>query len=251
MLFGLGRAVPFLADAVSYAASFGTVSRISGRFRPKRAAERKALWREVADGLEVVWQVPILRAVLITAPLVNFAFNGVSFTITLSLRQHGTSTAVIGLVQAAIMVGGLLGSVVAPRLQGRLRLGTAATAITLTGAMLFCAAALLIPSPLVAVPVAMNLLLAPTVNAALFAVMLRGTPEEMRGRVSNTVVMAATALATLAPLTAGLLVQHVSGAWAIGAFAATMAVAAVLSLLLPGLHQIEPPAIEPAAVAAD
>ena len=33
-LFGLGRAVPFLADALSYAVSFGTVRRISGRFRP-------------------------------------------------------------------------------------------------------------------------------------------------------------------------------------------------------------------------
>ena len=238
VLFGLGRAVPFLADAVSYALSFGTVSRISGRFRPTQAAERKALWREVADGLQLVWQVPILRAVMITAPLVNFAFNGVIFTIMLALRQHGTSTAVIGVVQAAIMVGGLLGAVVAPRLQGRLRLGTLATAITLTGSLLFCVAAVLIPSPLVAVPVAMNLLLAPTVNAALFAVMLRSTPEEMRGRVSNSVVMVATALATLAPLTAGLLVQHVSGAWAIGAFAATMAAAAVLSLILPGLRQL-------------
>jgi len=60
LLFGLGRAVPFLADAVSYAVSFGTVTRIRGRFRPKQGAERKALWREVADGLRLVWQVPIL-----------------------------------------------------------------------------------------------------------------------------------------------------------------------------------------------
>jgi MFS family permease len=123
-LFGLGRAVPFLADAVSYAVSLGTVSRIRGRFRPQQTAGRKALWREVADGLRLVWQVPILRAVVITAPLVNFAFTGVFFTITLALRQHGTSTAVIGLVQAAVMVGGLLGAVVAPRLQGRMRLST-------------------------------------------------------------------------------------------------------------------------------
>ena len=245
VLFGVARAVPFLADAVSYAVSFGTVSRIQGRFRPRQAAERKALWREVADGLALVWQVPILRAVLITAPLVNFAFIGVTFTITLALRQHGTSTAVIGLVQAAVMAGGLLGAVAAPRLQGRLHVGTAATVITLAGALLFCIAAALIPSPLVALPVAMNLLLAPTVNAALFAVMLRRTPEEMRGRVSNSVVMVATALATLAPLTAGLLVQHGSGTWAIGAFAATMGVAAVLNLLLPGLHQAESPAAAP------
>jgi MFS family permease len=64
----------------------------------------------------------------------------------------------------------------------------------------------------------------------------------MRGRITNTVVMVATALATLAPLIAGLLVQHVSGAWAIGAFAATMAVAAGLRLVLPGLRQAESPA---------
>jgi MFS family permease len=42
VLFGLGRAVPFLADAVSYGASFGTVSRIRGRFRPENPAGRKA-----------------------------------------------------------------------------------------------------------------------------------------------------------------------------------------------------------------
>jgi MFS family permease len=245
VLFGLGRAVPFLSDALSYGVSFGTVSRIRGRFRPEKAAGRKALWREVADGLRLAWQVPILRAVVIQAPLVNFAFTGVIFTITLALRQHGTSTAVIGLVQAAIAAGGLLGAVVAPRLQGRMRLGRLATAIALAGALLFGAAALLLPSPLVAAPVAVALLLAPTVNAALFAVMLRGTPEEMRGRVTNTVVMVAMALAALAPLIAGLFVQHASGAWALGVFAATMAIAGVLCLILPGFRQTEPPAAAP------
>ncbi|HEY2443208.1 MAG TPA: hypothetical protein VGI31_08750, partial [Streptosporangiaceae bacterium] len=82
-------------------------------------------------------------------------------------------------------------------------------------------------------------------NAALFAVMLRSAPEEMRGRVTNTVLMVATGLATLAPLTAGLLVQHVSGGWALGAFAATMAVAAVLSVTLPGLRRAESAAAAP------
>ncbi|OHV39770.1 multidrug transporter [Parafrankia colletiae] len=235
-LFGLGQAVPFLVNAVSYVVSFGTAKRIRGQFRPENAAERKALWREVADGLQVVWQVPILRAVAITAPLMNFAFTGVIFTVTLALRQHGTSTAVLGLVQATIAAGGLLGAIVAPRLQGRMRLGALATTITLAGALLFGAAAPLLPSPLVAAPIALALLLAPAVNAALFAVTLRSAPAEMRGRVINTVVMATTALAALAPLTAGLFVQHVSGAWAVGAFAATAAAAAVLCLILPGLR---------------
>jgi len=53
------------------------------------------------------------------------------------------------------------------------------------------------------------------------------------------------ALAALAPLIAGLLVQHTSGAWAVGAFAATMAVSSVLCLILPGLRQAESPAPAP------
>jgi MFS family permease len=238
LLFGLGRAVPFLADAVSYGASFGTVSRIQGRFRPEQA-ERKALWREVAEGLHLVWRVPILRATVITAPLVNFAFTGVLFTIILAMRQHGTSTAVIGLVQAAIMAGGLLGGVVAPLLQGRVSLKTMTITMFAAETVLFGVAALLIPSPVVALPVAIVPLLAPAGNAALFAVMLRSAPEEMRGRVTNTVSMMAMALAALAPLVAGLLVEHVSGAWAVGAFAATMAAATALCLILRGWRKAD------------
>lgn len=245
VLFGVGRAVPFLVDAVSFAVSFGTVSRIRGRFRPEKPAGRKSLWREVTDGLRLVWTVPVLRAAVIQTPLVNFAFSGVIFSITLAMRQHGTSTAVIGLVQAAIAAGGLLGAVVAPRLQGRMRLATLATTINLAGALLFGAAAFLIPSPLVAAPVALALLLAPAANGALVAVVLRSAPEEMRGRVISTVVMAATALATLAPLIAGLVIQHASGGWAVGAFAATTAVAAVLCLILPGFRHAESPAAAP------
>ncbi|MEU1339860.1 MFS transporter [Streptomyces sp. NPDC005827] len=241
VLFGVGRAVPFLADAISFAVSFGTVSRIRGRFRPEKAAVRKSLWREVTDGLQLVWQVPILRAAVIQTPLVNFAFSGVIFSITLAMQQHGTSTAVIGFVQAGIAAGGLLGAVVAPRLQGRVRLATLTTTITLAAALLFGAAALFIPSPLVAAPVALALLFAPAANGALVAVVLRSAPEDMRGRVISTVMMAATALATLAPLIAGLIVQHASGAWAVGAFAAATAVAAVLCLVLPGFRHAESP----------
>lgn len=158
------------------------------------------------------------------------------------LAVHGTPAAVIGLVQAGVAAGGLLGAVAAPRLQERVRLSTLVTAIDLAGALLFGVAALLVPSPLVAAPVALALLLAPAVNAALTAVMLRSAPEEMRGRVSNTVLMTATALA---PLVAGLLVQHVSGAWAMCAFAAAVAAAAVLGRILPGLRQAQSPPAAP------
>lgn len=239
-LFGLASAIPFLGDAVSYLISLGTVAGIRGRFRTERSSERKGLLREAAEGIHLVWQHPLLRAVVIQAPLVNFAFSGVIFTITLALRRHGTAAGVIGLVQAGIAVGGLAGALIAPRLQRRLRLSALVIGLTTIGTALFAVAALLLPLALVALPVAATLLLAPTANAALFAAMLRAAPEDMRGRVNNTVILAATALAALAPLTAGLLVQHFSGRWAMLAFAATMGISAVISLALPGLRNAPP-----------
>jgi MFS family permease len=246
-LFGLGSAVPFLGDALSYLVSVGTVSRIRGNFRPKRSGEPTSLWHDIAEGLHLVWQNKLLRGVVIQAPLINFAFTGVIFTITVALREHGTSPSAIGLVQAGVMVGGLAGAVVAPRLQGRLRLSQLAIGLTTIGTVLFVATALLLPSLFVAAPVALALFLSPTANAALFAAMLRAAPENLRGRVTNTVVLGATALAALAPLTGGLLVQHVSGRWAMLAFAAALGVAAVISVLFRSAWDVEPSAPPEAA----
>jgi MFS family permease len=239
-LFELGSAVPFLGDALSYLVSAGTVSRIGGQFRPEGTAKRTALWREAAEGIRLVWNHQLLRAVVVQAPLVNFAFTGVIFTITLALRQHGIAPGVIGLAQGGIAAGGLLGALAAPRLQGRLPLRRLVIVLTMAGTGLFAVAALVLPSPLVAVPVAATLLLAPAANAALFAAMLRATPDNMRGRVSNTVTQAATGLAALAPLTAGLLVQHFSGRWALAAFAAATGAAAILCTVLTGLRDAGP-----------
>ena len=238
-LFGLGNSVPFVGDALSYLVSVGTVSRIRGRFRPERSGERKSLGHEVSEGLRLVWRSPLLRAVVLLAPLINFAFNGVIFTITVALRQHGISPGIIGLAQAGIAVGGLLGAVVAPRLQSRLPLWQMAIVMTVAATALFSVAALVLPSPLVALPVAITLVLAPAANAALFAAMLRIAPDDMRGRVTSTVIMAATGLAALSPLVAGLLLQNVSGRWAVGAFAAAIGVAAIMCIALPWLRDAE------------
>jgi MFS family permease len=153
-----------------------------------------------------------------------------------ALRQHGTSPAVIGLVQAAIAVGGLAGAIAAPWLQRRLPMRRQLILLNVAGTVLFTVAAFVLPSPLVAVPVAAVILLAPAANATLSAAQARTTPEHMRGRVSSTVFLTAMSLTALAPLTAGLIVQDFSGAWALAVFAAAMGIAAVLSITMKGLR---------------
>ena len=238
-LFSLGRSIPFLGDAVSYLISAATIGRIRGRFRPEPAADRAPLWREAADGIRLFGRNPLLRAVLVQAPLINFAFTGVLFTVTIALRKSGTPATTIGLAQAGIMAGGLIGALLAPRLQGRLRLSQATVAITVSATVMFGVAAFLLPSPLVAVPIAACLLLSPAANAVLFAALLRTTPEDMRGRVNSTVLLAATGLAALAPLACGLMVQHLSGRFAMLVLTGIVAVAAVICMVMPGLREAE------------
>jgi MFS family permease len=237
ILFGLGKALPFAGDTVSYGVSAVTSGRMTGAFAATRDADSHVgLWREAFEGIRVIWHDALLRAVIVQAPLINFMFTGTLFAVTLSLRVHGTSGGTIGLVQSVIMVGGLLGAIVAPRIQGRFSLWQLVVALNGSAALFLVVAATLTPSPWIAIPIAVPFFVSPTTNAGLLAAMMRQTPAEMRGRVNNALLQLATGLAAFAPFAAGLLVTHVSATWVMGAFAAGMALCTVLSLTLRGLR---------------
>jgi hypothetical protein len=242
VLYTIGRAVPFVGDTVSYGISAVTSWRIRGDFASKRDdGEERGLWAEALDGVRYIWRHALLRAVVFQAPLINFAFTGMLFGITLAMRHAGKSAATVGFTQSAIMVGGLLGAIAAPRLQGRMPLSKMVVVVTAIGAVCFAVAAVIVPSPLLAIPVGVTLFLSPAANAALFASLLRETPEAMRGRVNNALLQAATGLATLAPLVAGLMIEHVSTHAALAVFAAVLVCSTVVALASKGLRLAERP----------
>jgi hypothetical protein len=233
LLYGLGRALPFLADAVSYGISVLTSHRITGVFASSADPTlRRGLWAEALDGLKHLWQDSLLRAVVIVAPLINFAFNGAMFTVILGLRRDGVSAVAIGAVEAAIMTGGIVGAVFAPQIGSRLSLRQSILLLTVAGALCMLVAAVLMPSPAVAAPLAIPLVLAPATNAALFALMLRRTPPALHGRVNNGLLQVAVALAALAPLASGLVVEQASAAWAMVLFAASLGVVLPIALVV-------------------
>lgn len=248
-LFGVARSLPFFGDGLSYGVSTLTSAMMRGKFAPPARVRTHGLWREALEGLEAIWRDRLLRSVVAVAPLINFAFNGMIFAITLALRVHGVAAATIGLVQAGIMVGGLVGAIISPRLQGRVSLHTMVIGICGVGTVLFAVAALAVPSPLIAVPIAATFLLAPASNAALFAALFRRTPDELRGRVSNSILQLASGLAALSPLAAGALIEHASSRWALLAFTVALGLSAVIAWLSPGLRDADAPAELPVEAA--
>jgi MFS family permease len=116
LFYGLGPSAPFLMNAVTYALSAVNLSRIRTPLQEARATRPAlSMATEIGEGVRHVAGNAFLRAVVLTAAPLNFALTGAIFSATVALQQVHASSAVIGLAQAAIGLGGLLGALAAAR----------------------------------------------------------------------------------------------------------------------------------------
>ncbi|MEY9927494.1 MFS family permease [Catenulispora sp. GP43] len=267
LLFGLGRALPFLGNTLSYGFSLVAVvciRRPLQQARPEPMPEPADASDADADadandtsvgvgddvavavaggrsgwqGLRFVAANPFLRALIAIATPLNMAFTGMIFALTLELRRAGQPPALIGLATAIIGVGGLLGAFLAPALQRRLRLPTLIRLICWSTAALMTVSVLLAPGIGAAAPLAAAVFLGPSANAALFGYQAAVTPDHLQGRVVSVILLAATSAAALAPATAGFLLAHIAGHAALLAFPILVAVAAGVATVSGGIRYI-------------
>ena len=240
LLFGLGRALPFLGDALTFLASFAGVALVQRPLQEPRAGEPGGSAQALAEGFRFVFGDPFLRAVLLIAAPLNLAINGIIFTIIVTLQRHHTPPAVIGMVETVVAVGGLLGALVAPALQRRLPLPSLIRGICWAAAGFMAISAVLTSSVLAAVPVAIAVFLGPASNAALFGRQAAMTPDRLQGRVISVVIVVATSVAAAAPLLAGVLIAAFGSAVAILVFAAAVGAAAVAATVSKAVRSMEP-----------
>ncbi|MEV6976430.1 MFS transporter [Kitasatospora sp. NPDC093806] len=241
LLFGLGRALPFLGNAVSYLLSLVALLAIREPMQEPRKKDADSAGDGPADGLSgfrFVLANPFLRALLLIAAPLNLAFTGMLFAIIVALQRSGTSSYLVGLASTIFAVGGLLGAFAAPALQRRLRLPTLILVLSWATAALMAASALWSTSILAAVPLAAAVFLGPTANAALFGYQAAITPDHLQGRVFSVIILAATSAAALAPALAGLLLDHFSGTTAMLAFALVVTIAAVTATFSTGIRSM-------------
>lgn len=239
-LFGIGRAVPFLGDALSYLLSLIGVLLIGGKFQADRARSDTSPLHDLVEGIRFVVAEPFLRAAMCIAAPVNFALNGLLFAVVLLLQRHGTPPALIGTVEAIVAVGGLVGAMVAGVLMRRMSTSVLIRAICAIGLPLLLATAPLTATPAAAVPLAALMLLAPALNAGLFGYLVAVTPDRLQGRVSSALMTAAMGLAALAPVSAGLLVRHLGGPGTVLVFTAAFAAAVVVAFVAKGIRTMRP-----------
>jgi predicted MFS family arabinose efflux permease len=239
-LFAVTRAAPFLADALSYVISLVAVAAIRRPLQERRDGRPERLLRSVGVGLRFVVGEPFLRATLAIAPLVNASFTGLMFVLIVVLQEQGMPAAGIGGVQAGILVGGLAGALLAPWLQPRVRTPVLIVVFLWMVVGLVAVAAVLPAGYAVAAPLAVAVLLAPSLNAASFGYQVAITPDAMQGRVDSAIGLLSLGLQPFAPLAAGLFVAAWGGQWAFAVFAGVLAVAAVVGTASRGIRTMRP-----------
>ncbi|MGW4054853.1 MFS transporter [Streptomyces sp. NPDC004779] len=204
-LLALGRAVPLLADAVSFLLSALLVRTLPAMPRPVPEA-RESLLRQARAGASYVFRDRVLLGLALRPAVGNIAFSAVATVLALFAHDRlGIDTYGFGLLLTVEAAGGLLGAGIASRL-GR-RLGTG-TALTCTAAVEGLAILALAAAPN---PYAAGLALA-VCGAGMGATMVLGpslrqaiVPAHLMGRVASTSRMLAMCAAPLGAFLGGWL----------------------------------------------
>jgi predicted MFS family arabinose efflux permease len=235
LLFAIGRAVPFLFDAVSFVASMVGLSLTRSKFQAQRVI-RRADWREPIEGIGWLWRRPFFRATTLLFALGNPYFTGLYLLAILLAKQHGASAAAIGVMFAIAGLGGVVGALLAVPLLRRLSLRTA----LLGGNWLLAAGAPLLlmahSAVLIGAVIAFAELLTPLVNAIVSGARVAATPDELQGRVQAASTALSMSLGWLGPLAIGLVFAAAGPTAAVMlAFGWALALA-VLTTFVPSLR---------------
>src|SRR5690242_18847551 len=95
-LFGIARALPFLADAIAYAFSTGSLLLMRTRFQEERERDRAPLKQRFAEGISFFLRIPFLRTTMLMIAVSNFSVAGIQLSVIVLAKRHGLSSAAIG-----------------------------------------------------------------------------------------------------------------------------------------------------------
>jgi len=236
ILFGLGHAVPFAADAASYLVSVISLLFVRGDFQEKRPRSTTPFHKEIAEGLNWLWRQPFLRAAALLVAGSNFIFQAMVLGLIVLAQGRGASAALIGLMLGLMGAGGLLGAFVASWANRHIP----AKAVVIGANWVW--AALLPFIALAPWPLAMGILaggmafVGPAWNVVISHYALTLTPDRLRGRVGGVQGLVAWGPIPLGSLVGGLLLQWLGGVTTTLALAAAMLAIAVTASASPAVR---------------
>ena len=239
MLYGLSRALPFLASSFGYVLAGATALLVRVPLNDRHPQRHsQGVVASLVDGFRFVWAVPVIRTGIGVFALLNLAFGGAFVSINLHLVAIHTAPLLIALVDVASGVAMLAGSIAAPSLVKRFPSGPLAIVCMVPSVLGGFGLALSTHYlEYVALAIVMSLFI-PPVNSGLLGYVSAITPQTMQARMNSVLSLSWTVVAPLAPLLSGALLSTVGVGWSIAAFASLLLVGFVLFALNRAVRRI-------------
>jgi MFS family permease len=234
-LFGIGRAFPFVAGAISPAFSLATLLAIRTPFQEERARDEAPMRAQLAEGFRFLWARPFLRTCALMFTWTNLVFEGIVLAFIVISRRHGLSGAQIGLLITLFGVCSLVGSALSPRIQKLL--GMRAIVVGSYWLQLLVVVFLVYPSPYVLLAGFLpSAFFGPTLNAVIIGYRVAVTPDHLTGRVNSVARTIAVFGAPLGSLMAGFLLASYSARTTIAVFTVMLVLLTAFATLSPSIR---------------
>jgi predicted MFS family arabinose efflux permease len=227
----LGRAAPFIADALSYLASAIALSLVRSEFRSNTPPPATGLRTQIAEGFRWLWGQPLIRTMAFVTGGINFAYAATPLLMIVLAKRLGASDIDIGAMFTIGGIGGVLGSLIGGRVQRRFSFGAVIVFIVWAQALLF---PLYLAAPsvmLLGAVYASIYVMAPVYNVVQFSYRVALIPDALQGRVNSIFRLLAFGFHPLGAAVCGVLLEHAGPGWTVAVFGACyLAVAAFTAL---------------------
>jgi len=241
-LFGLGRAVPFLFDAVSYLLSTLSLLAMRAPFQEQRDRNPSPIRGQIAEGFRFLWGKPFLRTCAFLYGIGNFVAPGLLLTLVVVGRRQGLSAGEIGLLSAVLGGALLTGALASPLVRRKLSIRQ----ILLLELWTWSAVWLFVIWPNAYVLTAAIVpfgLAAPVTDSVVVAYRVALTPDRLLGRVESVRSSISLLAAPLGPLVAGLLLASTSARLTVAVFTVYALLIGIANLVVDLLYTVVDPRI--------
>lgn len=240
LLFALARWVPFLADALSFAAVAVATALLRTPLGPdseETVGRRPPIRRDLVAGLAFIRRSAFLRYALIWSALTNTLFAGIGFMFIIALRDNGASPSMIGAAEAVAtaccLVGALSSEWVVQRVSGyRIVLVVSWMVAAGVGGLVLLADRFWLAALCLGVSTAF----VTPLNVVFASRALTMVPDAMTGRVLTSINLAAMCCAWPAPLVCGALADAFGVDVPLVGIAGGLALMAVANHVVPAVR---------------
>jgi len=220
-LYSIGRAIPFLTDAISYGASVLSLFFIKTQFQEERDPAPLHLWVDIKEGLSWLWHQPLLRFIAVLTGGITMPVVGYSLILIVLAQGLHASNFTIGLIFACGGIGSILGSLLVAPLVKRFSFSQLMIGSTWIWALTWLLFAIA-PNPLVlGVVTVLSFIIVPIYMSVQFGYRLAVIPDHLQGRVNSIFRLIAYGGEPIGLAVTGILIQAVGP------------IAAVLVLFVP------------------